>query len=450
MFKSFLSHVMICCLSLTVATSVAAVPFFPSNQQSEDPVVKNYTLSNGLSLSVQPERSLPLVTLDMWVRAGGGDEPEDLAGISHFLEHMMFKGTERLEVGEYDRRIEEIGGHLNAGTSQDYTHYYVSIPSEHFDRVLTDFADVLSNSLIDPQEVERERLVVQEEIRRKEDDPFGFLYDNSASILFNSGPYQIPVIGTMESVAAITRTQLHEHYKRFYTADNMYLSIAGDVDPEEVREKVDVAFQGLDTKMNPWMGEWPETRYAEPTRKIFPRDWQETYFIVAFPGPGSEGGMKAMAVSEYVEGILSGGRSSRLVKSLVEEKALASSVSVYIPVNRSPAAVMIFGTCEPDKAEEVRTEIFNELDRLVSEGPTGKEMKRVQQQKLNSHLFSLETNSGRASNMGYSNLMFRDTRIMDKYDDELKDVSTKDVRKFIEEWLRVDRSSFILTTTAEK
>jgi hypothetical protein len=222
----------------------------PSQKQRAP--VQSTKLDNGLTLTVQQDKSVPLVTLDMWVRVGGGDEPAEMAGVSHFLEHMLFKGTERLAVGEYDKRIEEVGGYLNAATSLDYTHYFVTIPSQHFDRVLEDFSDVLLHSSLDPAEVEGERQVILEEISRKIDNPFSYLFDETIPALFEAGPYTHPVIGSRESVTGMTREQLFAHYRRFYTPDNMFLSVVGDVDPAEARAKVAKAFGAADAKLTPW------------------------------------------------------------------------------------------------------------------------------------------------------------------------------------------------------
>lgn len=404
-----------------------------------------YTLSNGLTLSVQQEQSVPLVTLDMWVGVGSGDEPEDLAGISHFLEHMLFKGTERLPPGEYDRRIEEVGGYLNAATSLDYTHYYITLPSAQFTRALEDFSDVLVNSSIEPTEVESERQVILEEIARKSDNPFGFLFDEAYPALFHSGPYRHPVIGSAETVRAISRDQLYDHYRRFYTADNMYLSVVGDVDPETVRLAVEGAFANLPAKRRAYRDGPVPTEFVRGDSRFYPRDWNEAYFIVAFPGPAAGTDMRLMALADFSETLLTGGRSSRLRNSLVEKKGLVSTIGSYAMANRSEAPVLIYGTCTAQDLPEVREQIFLEIQRLVDKGIASDEWRRVQRLVLNSHLFALETNAGRASTIGYSQVHLGNARLLSDYERLIGEIRPRDVLEFIGTHLREEDASFFVT-----
>jgi len=412
--------------------------------------VKQSKLSNGLTLTVVEDRSVPLVTMDMWVRVGSGDEIPGIEGISHFLEHMLFKGTPSLPAGQYDRNVEEAGGYLNAATSMDYTHYYVTLPSQHFERILKDFADVMMNSVIDPVELESERQVVLEEIARKIDSPFGYLFDETIPAMFQRGPYVHTVIGTRESVKGITREQMLEHYHRFYAPENMFLSIVGDVDAAVARQMVEEAFTPLSRPFNPWRPATPEAVWSSPGDRTLPMDWNEAYFILAYPGPQEGATRSQMAMLEYAEGLLTGGRTARLTNALQEKKALVSSIGCYFMTNRHAAPLLIYGTCEPARVQEVREAINEEIVRLVKDGATSQEMKRVRRQSVNSNLYSLETNAGRASTLGYSMVMVGDTTLYDQYTEELRDVKESEVLRFIKAYLVDDRASYFVTQRAEK
>lgn len=401
-------------------------------------------LDNGLTVAVQPDPSVPLVTMDMWVKVGSGDEPTEIAGASHFLEHMLFKGTERLAAGEYDLRIEGMGGYLNAATSNDYTHYYVTVPSDQFAAALQDFADVLQNSAIDPTEVENERQVILEEIRRKNDNPMGYLFDATYPQMFDEGPYRHAVLGSLESVGAMTRDQLHEHYRRFYAAENMYLNIVGNVDAQQARQVVAEAFASLPTQARPWREKPPETVFAKPFERQLPREWNEAYFIIAFPGPKQTNTMKSMAVTDMAETLLATGRTSRLVNSIVEKKRLASNIGTYFMTGRNAGTLMIYGTCEPDKLPEVRAEVLREIEALAKEIREN-EFARARRQAINSHLFSLETSAGRATTLGYSQLMLGNTRLLSDYDEALHGVTRHEVQQFLRTNLSPDRHSFFVT-----
>ena len=444
-FRRILCPVLLAALFLLTGCATAARSAQSHARKYQS--VQQYTLPNGLTLSVQQDQSIPLVTMDMWVRVGSGDETPEVAGISHFLEHMLFKGTERLPVGQYDRNVEEAGGYLNAATSMDYTHYYVTVPSEHFARILTDFADVMTNSSIDPQEVESERNVILEEISRKLDSPFGYLFDETMPRLFESGPYTHTVIGTRETVSAITRDQLHDHYRRFYVPENMFLSIVGDVEPSEVRDQVEAAFRAQTGKLRPYRDEAPAARFARAEDRFLPNSWKEAYFILAFPGPKGNS-LQGMAVSEYAETLLAGGRASRLVNSLQEKQGLVSSISAWFPTNRHEAPLMIYGTCEPGKIEDVRAAIITELIKLKEEGTRDTEMRRVRRQVLNNHLYSLETNAGRASTLGYSQTMLGNPSLLTGFAEALRGVSEKELMAYLRKHLREDQASFHVTTNA--
>ncbi|MCC5877561.1 MAG: insulinase family protein [Candidatus Sumerlaeia bacterium] len=413
-----------------------------------DMPVTVHQLENGLTVSIQEDPSIPLVTLDMWVGVGSGDEPAEIAGVSHFLEHMLFKGTARLATGEYDRRIEEVGGYLNAATSTDYTHYYTVFPAEHFDRILEDFSDVLLNSLLDEREIESERQVILEEISRKQDSPFGYLFDESFPLMFESGPYTHPVIGSAQTVSALTRDQLVDHYERFYTPENMYLSVVGDIHGPSAINAIREAFGGLDRPFRPHRDMAPETVYSAPMDRILPRDWAEAYFILAFPAP-DPADARSLAVRDLAETLLVGGKSSRLVNSLQEKRRLVSSIGGYFPEHRHPAPLLLYGTCQGNNIHVVRSEVFRELERLQAEGMRRGELERIRRLVLNSQLFSLETGRQRAAAFGHALLRHHRIDIIDEYRREVNLVGSREILEFLDEHLREDNASFFVTRRNE-
>lgn len=403
-------------------------------------------LPNGLNVAILPERSVPLVTFDMWVRVGSGDEPTDLQGISHYLEHMLFKGTPTLGPGEYDQIVEQAGGYLNAATSMDYTHYYVTIPSRHFDEVFAAFADVMRNSTIDPEETELERQVILEEISRKIDSPFGYLFDETIPQLFSDGPYTHPVIGSRESVRAITRDQLHEHYVRHYAPANMFLNIAGDIDPQAALAAVRQHFGDWERPHNPWREAAPATAWRPMQPRTLPMDWNEAYFIMAFPAPAAATA-RDMALADLAEVLLGEGRSSRLVNELQEKRQLVSSIGTYFMTHRHDAPLLIYGTCKPENVDQVYEETTRLLEKLVDDGPTGREMKRIRRSAANAHLYSLETNAGRASTAGYSQAMLGDLSLLNGYAELLESIPEAELREYLQ--LLDGESSFFVTRRPE-
>ncbi len=403
-----------------------------------------HELENGLTVVLQRDAAVPLVAVSMWVRVGSGDEPEELAGISHFLEHMLFKGTSRLGVGEYDRRVEALGGSLNAATSRDYTNYYVVLPAEHLAALLPDFADVLRNSTIDAAEVDNERQVILEEISRKADHPFGYLVDEALPRVYAEGPYMHPVIGSPETVSAFTRDQLMEHYERYYAPSNMVLVLAGDFEEEQALELVRDAFGDFERPFRPWREELPPARFAEPAVREFPREWNEAYFILTFPGPRGDS-LEKVARADVVDHLLVAGRSSRLVNSVQERQGLVHSINAWFPTWRAESPLVIWGTCEPGRLDEAREAVLAELERLAREGPSREELHRARRQAASAHLFAQETNLDRAGMLGHSMVFHGSAEYFTGYGRELEQVGREPVRSFVRDYLRPEQASVFVT-----
>ncbi|MCB2154660.1 insulinase family protein [bacterium] len=393
--------------------------------------METHQLSNGLTVYTVENHVIPLATLDMWVRVGSKDEPTEHAGISHFLEHMLFKGTDRLAVGEYDRRIEELGGYLNAATSTDYTHYYITLPSESLEKAMEDMADVVRNSKIDPREVDRERLVILEEIRMKQDNPLAFLYDEIVRSIYATGPYANTVIGSHESVSAMKQETILSHYHRFYSPQNMALVVVGDIDTQRIVVRLEELLGDLERPVDPWRGAAPKTEYAESPGRTWDRDWQQHYFFLAYPGVACDS-IETLAKLEIAETLLLGGRSSRLVNAIQEKKRLVTSISGFIHPTRHPGMVGIYGTCEPQNLDAVREAIDDEIRKLRNDGPTDREMRRAMRQIINSHLYSTETNTGKAQTIGYSYALFDDPCLLDRFPDAVGRVVEEDVAEVLD------------------
>ncbi len=425
--KSFFGLAFQAWIVFLMGTLLAGCSWLGTGQSKpKTPIVNSAKLPNGLNLYTFENHDVPLVTLDMWVRVGSKDEPAELAGISHFLEHMLFKGTPRLGVGEYDRRIEESGGYLNAATSSDYTHYYLIVPSEHLDRALTDMADVLLHSTIDPTEVEKERQVILEEIRQKQDNPIGFMYDEIIRRMYTSGPYANTVIGSSETVSAMTADQIREHHRRFYVPENMAFIAAGDFDRQKLTARLNELLGEFNRPLRPWREGVPETTFAAPEEKTWKRDWQQTYFFLTFPGDGTRE-LKQAAINDLTERILVGGRSSRLVNVLREKKKLVTSISGWGPTGLYPGFWAFYGTTSPENLDKVRQILFAELDKIIADGISGAEMRRAKRQIVTDHLYHIETNTGKASLIGYSHALFGGPELLDEYLEAVDQVTERDI-----------------------
>ncbi len=356
-------------------------------------------LPNGVSLLIKENHSVPLVAVDFWVATGSSRERDSEAGISHFLEHMFFKGTPTRPVGEMDRQIKSLGGYNNAATSYDFTHYYVVLPSEHADLALEILTDALLNMELPVEEIERERNVILEEIARKEDSPLGKLYDEFLSRTFVGTPYEHSILGTPESLADLGRNHFLDYRGRYYGPRNLHIAVSGSVDPTRISEKTRRLVEPMTPVEVPQPGPLPVSSQTGRTEFEISKDVQQTYLCMGMKTPPIQG-TRDEASMDLIASILGDGRSSRLVYRLTERSGLCSSISsFYWSLDR----IGLFGieACYNGEDEkEALAVIEEEMARIRTEPVSEEEVERAKAMLLTSHQYDLEKNSSLAGVLG--------------------------------------------------
>ena len=351
------------------------------------------TLENGLELCVLADARLPIVSTVLAYRVGARDERAAEAGAAHFLEHMMFKGSENFAAGEIDRVTEARGGSNNAFTSHDVTAYYFSFAKEHWTTALEIERDRMSGLRLDPQEVDAERQVILEELAMYESDPWDVLQQESSRRLYPDHPYGAPVLGTRDSLRALGSDELFTFHRQHYLADNAVLVVAGDVSLEEVREEAARLPSGGERPSRPAVrdaGALPGVRRYERTFGEVSR------LLLSLPAPGASQ-VKDHAMTRLLAVCLAGGRSSRLNHSLVEEEKLALWVDADVAEMVGPASLSIALEVAPGVDEErVEQRVFDELERLAAEGVTDDELRRAQKMTFADWTFGHERLQRRA------------------------------------------------------
>jgi zinc protease len=415
-------------------------PSYPSGS----PVMKT-VLPNGVTVLIKENRSAPLVTADIWVRTGAADEIPELSGVSHFLEHMVFKGSERIGVGEYDHRIENLGGYLNAATSYDYTHYFVTVPSRHFASAFADLADVVVNASLDATELEKERQVILEEIRRKQDSPMGMLYEQVFRQTYQQGRYKRPVLGDPETVSALTQQQMLAYHRAQYRPEMLLVVIVGDVTEKEAIEQVERALGDLNRKPDPAFQPPDEpNEYAWGVRREYPKDVREAYMAIIFPSPGiGTGENPEIFAAELAAHILGGTRAGRLWREVRENRQLVSSVSLDYFSMREESLTVAVATLKPENIEATREAILKEIERFIAEGPTADELARARKTIQNQFLFSTETNSGQCSMLGYFYAVTGSEVFEQQYLERLNKVTRKDIQEWAGRYLRREQTNLL-------
>ncbi len=391
----------------------------------EMPRLRVERLASGLTVAIKrvPNR---VVTLDAWVNTGSAAEDEPLNGVSHFLEHMMFKGTPRYGVGELDKAITQVGGVWNAGTSKDFTHYYVTVAAPFFATALDAISDMLQHALIDPGEFDKEKHVILEEYRRKQDNPWGMLFDELYEAVYESGPYRQTVLGSFASISGLGRDAMADYYTRTYTPDNMIVCVVGDVEPADALKRVEAAFAGFSRPRRPLDGGPGPTRFAGPSRKVLARDVHETYVSMALPGPAITQHADVAAL-DLASTMLGDGRSSRLYRVLKEDRRIASSVTGGFPTHRHESLFYVGATLDRPNLDAVVDGAMEVLRSLATRPPSAGEIAKARRIITRDICYSTETNTGQSGLVGYYHTLTGGMEYYEGYLDMVNAVTADDI-----------------------
>jgi zinc protease len=351
-------------------------------------------LGNGLRLIVHEQGASEAVALHLWVGVGARDEAPSERGFSHFLEHMLFKGTTSRGPGFIDREVEAFGGRTNAGTSWDYTFYYVLLPATRAVQALEVLADMAFNSALDPGELTRERAVVFEEMRLADDNARTFLGRRLFEMAFPGHPYGYPVLGAQDTLRAASRETLGDYYNRHYVPDKMVLVVVGAIRPGEILAMAERVFGRVPSLAR--------RRSPVPTppgldggrRQVIGRPERQASVGLGWLAPPL--GHADMDAVDLMAHILGGSRTSRLHQTLRERAPLVASVSAHYSALQAGGLLTITAQCEPDDVERVEAAILAEVKRLQAHGVSAEEHERAITAAEAQHAFSIETAEGRA------------------------------------------------------
>ncbi|MBE9057899.1 pitrilysin family protein [Sphaerospermopsis sp. LEGE 08334] len=367
---------------------------------------KVHPLPNGLTI-IAEQMPVEAVNLNVWVKIGSAVESDAINGMAHFLEHIVFKGTEKLGSGEFERRIEERGAVTNAATSQDYTHFYITTAPKDFAELAPLQIDVVSNPSIPQEAFERERLVVLEEIRRSEDNPRRRIYRHTMETAFDVLPYRRPVLGPEAVISQVTPQQMREFHQTWYQPSSITAVAVGNLPVEELIEIVAEGFeknsqksQSLTSK-NQHLTGVTEPAFTEIVRREFiDESLQQARLIILWRVPGLIDLNDTYAL-DVIAGILGHGRTSRLVHALREERGLVSAISVSNSNYKLQGVFTISAKCDVENLPAVETAIIEHLEKLHTELVKESEIARVQIRVANRFIFGNETPSDRSGLYGY-------------------------------------------------
>ncbi len=369
------------------------------------PQVIEYKLPTGQTLYIREDHSKPIVTIDTWVKTGSVNETAKINGVSHFLEHLLFKGTDTYKPGEIDRLLEARGSQFNAATSDDFTHYYITAASANFEESLRMHADMMLNAAIPSDELPQERKVVQEEINRANDNPDRQVFVELAKLFYGNHGYALDTLGPKENIANIPRESILEYYHYWYQPQNFNTVIVGDVNPEQVKKLVSEVFPAPPFQA-PKHYQAPKTGMvtapAAAQAKVLENPTiSQTYVALAMLGPAQQKPEDVYAL-DIAMLALGGGKSSRLYQALKETKPLATDVSAGNYTQKYSGMLVLGAEMKPENRDAVKRELLHQLRLLKAKGITEAELAKAKTQYLKDFIFENETTKGVASSIGYN------------------------------------------------
>ena len=401
---------------------------------------REITLDNGMKVVVREDHRAPVVVSQVWYKVGSIDEPEGLTGISHVLEHMMFKGTKTLKPGEFSRIIAAEGGRENAFTGRDYTAYFQTLEKSRLEVSLRLEADRMQNLVLDEQEFEKEAKVVREERRlRTEDKPDALAYEKFMATAYTTHPYRHPIIGWMHDLKAHTVKDLTDWYRQFYSPANATLVVVGDINPKEVFVLAKKYFGPLSARPLPKRaiaGE-PEQKQVRYSELHVPA--KVPYLIMGYPAPVMQGTAadREVYALTVLAGVLDGGNSSRFASELVRGKSIAAAASAgYSGTSRGPGMFLFDGNpANGHTLEQLESAMLEQIDRVRREPVSESELARVKAQVAASDVFGRDSVFYQAMRIGTLETVGLDHRLLDDYVKNIEAVTAKEVQQVAVKYL---------------
>jgi predicted Zn-dependent peptidase len=405
-------------------------------------VVRRTVLPDGIRILTEAIPAMRSVSFGIWVGVGSRDEAPQLNGASHFLEHLLFKGTRKRSALDISSGIEAVGGETNAYTAKEYTCFYARVLDADLAMAIDVMCDAVADSVLLESDVETERGVILEEIAMHADEPGDEVHDLHSSALFGDHPLGRLISGTAETITPMTRKQIHGFYRRRYTGPNIVISAAGNLDHAMVVKRVRQAFAGSPFGAFPPAAPAPlrspesKVRLRPPTTVVRGDDTEQAHLVLGGWSPGRHDDRRfALAVLNNVFG---GGMSSRLFQEIRERRGLAYSVYSYVSHYAEIGNFGVYAGCAPAKAEEVLGLIRAELARAARDGVTTEELRRGKGMLKGALVLGLEDTGSRMSRLGKGELLHGELLSMDELLAKVDAITLDDVCEMATEVLGGD------------
>jgi zinc protease len=417
-------------------------------KQSNEKVVR-FVLDNGMTCLVKPDPSAPVVSIQIWVGSGSIHEGDMLgSGLSHYVEHMIFKGTPTRKPGAIAKALHDLGGEINAYTSLDRTVFHADLPSRHWRAALDILADAVKNASFPEEEWGKEKDVILREFSMGRDNPDRRLGELLWRTAYVAHPYRIPIIGYRDVFKAVTRADLVAFYQRRYIPDNMIAVIVGEVVPAEVERALREVFAGFARRPNPAVviPEEPRQTVARTARETGP--YQVSRLCMAFHTVSLTD--RDAPALELLANIVGGGQSSRLVQSVKERQQLVHSISASSYTPRYPGLFVVSAAFDPDKETAVIAAIEREIASWADTRFSAAEIDKARRMMLAGELSTLQTMNGQASSYASGELFMQNPRFGEAYLELLGRVTPADLQTMVGTYLRPDNRTLVVLAPEPK
>ncbi|MDC0832360.1 Mitochondrial processing peptidase-like protein [Geitlerinema sp. FC II] len=408
----------------------------PSTAALNAPTIRSFP--GGLTV-IAEQVPVEAVNLSLWLNVGAAVEPDPIAGTAHFLEHMIFKGSDRLQMGEFERRIEARGAVTNAATSHDYTHFYITSAPQDFAHLAPLQMDVVMNPQIANDAFDRERHVVLEEIRRAEDNPRRRLFQQTISLAFEELPYRRPVLGSEAVIESLTAEQMREFHNTWYHPRSMTAVAVGNLPVDRLIDTVAEGFFQISSHDGSGLGTFdnvpPEPAFAEVTRREYvDPSLQQARLCLLWRVPGLNQLDETHAL-DILGTILGQGRTARLIRDLREERGLVTRIGAGNLSYRMQGVFQISAQLPTENLEEVEAAIVRHIEDLHAKPVLDSEIDRIRTQVANRFVFGNERPSDRANLYGYFQALIGDLEPAIVYPETVRRLTPKDLQQAAQRYL---------------
>lgn len=398
-------------------------------------------LDNGVRIVAEKIPTVRSISIGIWIGTGSRFEREHENGVSHFLEHMLFKGTKTRSSQDIAEAFDRIGGQVNAFTAKEYTCIYAKVLDEHANIAIDILADMFFNSVFDEEEIQKEKKVVYEEIKMVDDTPDDVVHDLLSKASFGKHPLAKPILGTVAHLETFTKETLFSYMNRFYTGDRIVISIAGNVS-EAMIEKLQKTFSAVTPTTVPYHEKKPEFVSKVIVRQ---KETEQAHLCLGFPGLalGSKDGYALVLLNN----LLGGTMSSRLFQEIRENKGLCYSVFSYHSSFQDIGMLTIYAGTAHEQLDDLVAAILHTVGTLSEKGITEKELILAKEQLKGNLMLSLESTSSRMTRNGKNELLLKKHRTLDETIEEVNNVTVSQVNQLASELLKAKPSVSLVNRT---